>query len=140
MPRRHHTVCAADRERIIRAYQDGGDYVAVARQLSIRRTTAWSIVAKWIRTGETSASQRGGDRPRKVDDEMMDFYLMLIEDDPTVTLKKMNEAVRAAWPEKPHVSTATISRALHGSLVSIKQTRNIPATRNSPQTKERRAA
>ena len=74
------------------------------------------IVAKWLRNGETSVSQRGGDRPRKVDGETLDFYLMLIEDDPTVTLKRMNETVRAAWPEKPHVATATISRAVHGLL------------------------
>ena len=48
IPQCHHTVCAEDRERIVRAYKDGGDIVAVALQLSIRRTTAWSIVVLLI--------------------------------------------------------------------------------------------
>ena len=131
MPRRHRTISAEDRQRIIQAYRDGNDYVSVARQLSVKRTTAWSIVAKWLRTGETEARRRGGNRPKKVDDEMLDFFLMLIDDDPTITLKRMNEAVRAAWPDKPRVSTASISRALHGSLITVKQTRNISANRNT---------
>ena len=42
------TVCAEDRERIARAYNDGGDNVAVARQLNIQRTTAWLILALLI--------------------------------------------------------------------------------------------
>ena len=138
MPRRHRAVGAEDRERIIQAYRDGNDYVSVARQLSVRRTTAWSVVAKWLRTGETSAAQRGGNRPRKVDNEMLDFYTMLIDDDPTITLKRINEVVRAAWPDKPRVSTATISRALHGVLITVKQIRNIPVNRNTALTKQRR--
>ena len=36
MPILCRTVCAEDRERIARAYNDGGDNVAVARQLSIQ--------------------------------------------------------------------------------------------------------
>ena len=60
---------------------------------------------------------------------MTDFYLMLIEDDPTITLKRINEVVRIAWPQKPRVSTTTISRALHGSLITIKQVQSIPVNR-----------
>lgn len=127
-----------DRRRIIEAYQDGTDYTAVARQLNVPRTTAWSVVARWLRTGETTAGRRGGDRPRKVDDEMLDFYRLLIEDDPVITLKRMNQIVRSTWPHKPVVSVATISRALHGSLITVKQTRNIPVDRNSIRTKEKR--
>ena len=42
------TVCAEDRKRIARAYNDGGDNVAVARQLNIQRTTVWLILALLI--------------------------------------------------------------------------------------------
>lgn len=137
MPGRR-AVCVADRERLIQAYRDGTDYVAVARQLGVPRTTAWSVIAKWLRTGEETASRRGGNRPRKVDNEMLDFYQLLIDDDPTITLKRLNTIVREAWPDKPVVSTSTISRALHGSLITIKQTRNIPVDRNTAQTKGKR--
>ena len=138
MPRRYKPVCAEDRRRIIDAYQDGRDYVAVAQELGVRRTTAWSVVAKWQRTGEATASPRGGNRPFKVDDEMRDLLLMVVDSDPTTTLQRLNDLLRETWPDKPRVSNATISRALHNCLVSIKQTRNIQADRNSPGTKDKR--
>ena len=137
MPRRRG-VSEEDRRRILHAYRDGTDYVAVARQLGVPRTTAWSVIRKWLQTGEETASRRGGNRPRKVDDEMLNFYQLLIEDDPTITLKKMNAIVRDTWPHKPIVSTATISRELHGSLITVKQLRNVPDDRNTARTKDKR--
>ena len=73
--RRYSTVCTEDRERIVQAYRDGSDYVAVARRLCVRRTTAWSIVARWQNTGETATQRRRGNSPRKIDNEMLDFCL-----------------------------------------------------------------
>ena len=87
MPRRYQTVCAEDRRRIIDAYIDGRDYVAVAHGPGVRRTTAWSVIAKWQRTGEATARPRGGNRPFKVD-ESRDLLLMLVEADPTITLQR----------------------------------------------------
>ncbi|KAF0311303.1 Gamma-aminobutyric acid receptor subunit beta-like [Amphibalanus amphitrite] len=58
------------------------DSISEVNMLSAKRTTGWSIVAKWTRTGEFAARRRGGNRPRKLDDDMTDFYLMLIDDDP----------------------------------------------------------
>ena len=111
MPRRR-TVPVEDRRRIIQAYRNGADYVSVARQLGVPRTTAWSVIEKWLRTGEETAGRRGGNRPRSVDDQMLNFYQLLIENDPTITLKRMSAIVRDMWPHKPAVSTATISGAL----------------------------
>ena len=84
IPRRKKTVSSEDRRRIIDAYKDGKDYVAVANELGVRRITAWSVVAKWRRTGEVTARLRGGNRPFKLDDEMRDLVLMIIESDPTI--------------------------------------------------------
>ena len=139
MPRRRYKpVSAEDRRRIIDAYNAGRDYAAVAQELGVPRTTAWSVVAKWKRSGEVTASARGGNRPHKVDDETRDLLLMVIDSDPTITLQRLNNLLRETWPEKPRVSNSTISRALHNCLVSVKQTRNIPVNRNSPATKENR--
>ena len=85
MPRRYQKVSPEDRSRIIDAYKDGRDYVAIAQQWRVQRTTAWSAVAKWQRTGEATARSRGGNRPRKVDNEMWDLFLMAMESDPTIT-------------------------------------------------------
>ena len=137
-PRRYPRVCAEDRRRIIDAYKDGRDYAIVAQELGVRRTTAWSIVAKWQRTGEVTVRPRGGNRPEKIDNETRDLLLMVVEPDPTITLQRLNNLLRETWPDKPQVSNPTISRALHNCLISVKQTRNIQANRNSPGTKEKR--
>ena len=71
-------------------------------------------------------------------DEMRDLLLMVIESDPTITLQRLNDLLRETWPDKPRVSNATISRALHNCLISVKQTRNIQANRNNVVTKEKR--
>ena len=73
MPRRHCSVSAQDRQRIIQAYRDGSDSTAEARRPSVKRTAAWSIVAKRIQTGEAEAGRKDGNRPRLVDDEILDF-------------------------------------------------------------------
>ena len=138
MPHRYQLVRPEDHRRIIDAYQDGRDYVAVAQELGVRRTTAWSVVVKWQRTGEATARPRGGNRLPKVDNEMRDLLVMIIKSDPTITLQRLNNLLRETWPDKPRVSNTTISRALHNCLISIKQTRNIQADRNRPVTKDKR--
>ena len=77
MPHRYQLVCPEDHRRIIDAYQDGRDYVAVAQELGVGRTTAWSVVVKWQRTGEATARPRGGNRLPKVDNEMRDLLVIL---------------------------------------------------------------
>ena len=78
----YRPVCTENRCRIIEAFKNGTDYVAVARELGFRHTTAWSVFAKWQRTGETAARPIGGSRHFKVDDAMRDMLLMIIESDP----------------------------------------------------------
>jgi hypothetical protein len=63
---------------------------------------------------------------------------MLIEANPCITLREMNATLREVFSRKPHVTTSTISRALEGELITLKQAHNIPAERNSPAVKESR--
>ena len=132
MPRRRYNpVCDNDRRRIIDAFTDGEDYVECAERLGARRSTANSIVRRHQDTGSiATVDRRKGGRPGKMDGEMRDFILQLVEEAPTITLKEMNNIMRATWPHKQHVSTTTIARALSGMLVSVKLCHDIPTDRN----------
>ena len=90
------------------------DYVACAAQLGVRRGTAYAIVRRFQTTGTAAAAAHTGGRPPKMDAEMRDFCIMLIEDIPTISLREMNRLMRATWPNKPEVSESTIARALSG--------------------------
>ena len=66
---------------------------------------------------------------------MIDFYLMLKNDERTITLKRINELVRATWLHKLQVLTATTRWALHKFLITVKQFRNIPVDTNTTLTR-----
>ena len=140
MPRQpYRRVSAEDRQRIVSDFRSGLDYVACAERLGVRRSTAYSIVRRYQDTGdiELGAAPSGG-RPPKLDAEMRDFFVMLIEDLPSITLKNMNTLLRATWPHKPHVNESTIARALSGMLISVKLCNDVPANRNRPDVVENR--
>ena len=127
-----------DRARIAGSYERGEDFVALASSLGVKRTTAYAVVGCFARQGRTSAMEHAGGRPKKIDDETIDFISTLIEADPLKTLKQLVDDVRAIWPDKPHFSEATLSRALEGELYSVKLARDCPTERNSERVKDER--
>lgn len=129
-----------EKQALIRAHEDGEDYYRVAEQLRIRRGTAWSIIARYMRTGTVASLPRGGPRSAKLDNESIDLLVMCIEENPQLTLGQMKAILRDTWPEKQQVSTSTISRALHGALISVKKVIPQPAERNSAEVKTARRA
>ena len=139
MPRRPYCrVSAEDRQRIVDSYLEGHDYVSCAERLGIRRSTAYSIVRSYQDHGDVQPRTRQGGRPPKLDAEMRDFLVMLVEDLPTVTLRELNTLLRNTWPHKPHVTESTIARALSGMLISVKLCNDVPANRNRPDIVEER--
>ena len=95
---------------LIRAHENGKDYYQVAHQLQIRRGTAWSITARYMRTGNVANLPRGGPRQVKLDNESIDSLVMSPEENPQLMPKLLNNILRDTWPEKQHMSTSTISR------------------------------
>lgn len=139
MNRGHYAkISLIDRERLIRCFHENGDWVSLAETLNIKRQTARGIILKYRRTGEVQPGQRGGNRPKKTDQEMVDFLLRLIEEKPTVTLHEMNARLRIQFPDKPQVSHQTISRSLDGEVITVKDVRPSPVQRNTPAVKEER--
>ena len=129
--RNYQRVTLQDRERIIEAYEEEEVFLAVAHTLGIKRTTAYEMVRKFRRTGEIESRHKEGGRPKKLDNEALDFLVMLIEDKPTISVRELNETLQEGFPNKSRVSNCTVKRALDGELVTLKMCRNIPQDRNS---------
>ena len=72
MPRRNR-ILLEQRERNIRAFEDTNeDYLMVADTIGVNRSTARSIVARYIREGRIAERPRGGANNVRVDNEMKD--------------------------------------------------------------------
>ncbi|KAG7159328.1 putative DDE superfamily endonuclease domain-containing protein 7 [Homarus americanus] len=65
---------------------------------------------------------------------------MLVEATPTITIRELNHTLWQTFPGKPHVCNMTVSRALDGELITLKQAHNVSANRNSEDVKAARVA
>ena len=70
MPPVYSKVSQADKERLYQLYQNGDDYLHLARLLGVKRTTAYHIVRRAVENDGVVAKPRGGKRVQKVTDEM----------------------------------------------------------------------
>ena len=72
MPRRNR-IPFEHRERLVRAFEDvNEDYLIVADTLGINRSTARSIVSRYVREGRIAERPRGGPNHVRVVNEMRD--------------------------------------------------------------------
>ena len=105
-------VTDVDRRRLVNAFQSNQDWLTLASNLNIKR--------QFRRTGVTDAARKGGNRPKKIDDEMVAYLIRCVEVKPTITLKGINKRMKQHLPDKPHVTHQIISITLDGSLITIK--------------------
>ena len=93
MPRRNR-ISLEKRERIIRAFEDTNeDYLMVADTIGVNRSTARSIVARYIhvREGQIAERPRGGANNVRVDNEMKDCLNDILNDNCMLTLAQINQ-------------------------------------------------
>ena len=133
-------ISSVDKERLFDAYRNGEDYVQLARQLNIKRTTAYAIVRRGVENDGRIAKERGGFRGRKMDAEMLEVAVAIVEENNAFTLQQINEEMRRRLPNSPQVCVSTLSSALHGALYRMKKLETIPAERNSERVKVERYA
>ena len=61
--RQRNIISQEDKERLIRAFEEQDqDYLALADTLAINRSTARSIIARYLRDGRIEEQPRGGRR------------------------------------------------------------------------------
>ena len=65
-----------DKIRLVECYQKGGDFVELAGQLNVKRTTAYSIVRRFIEN-DGREKQRGGARRWKMSQEIKDTIVSI---------------------------------------------------------------
>ena len=125
MPRRNNFTSNRDRDHIVECYSQGQDFLALAVTLGVNRSTAYGIVRNYQQTERVQAVHAGG-RRKIIDNEMIDLILMIIENNPLLTLTQIREEARNIWPDKSDFSLSTLSRSLDGELVTLKQCHDIP--------------
>jgi transposase len=139
MPQVYASVSGADKLRLIQAHENDEDYHEVARVLGIKRTTAWAIIRRHQQTGAVERP-RGGARNevRKVDDEMKEAMVNIVERHSAYTLKQIKEQLQRLLPQKPIISVSTVAKTLDGALIRIKKLEDMPQDRNSDRIKDLR--
>ena len=74
----YNKVSQVDRDRLVAAFRENRDWVTLAKNLNIKRQTARNIILKYRRSGSANADRRGGNKPKKIDDEMLAYLLARI--------------------------------------------------------------
>lgn len=121
-----------ERQLIVEAANRGDDWVTLASSLEVRYKTAYS----WIRSGEVEGKSRGGNKPTVLTDEMKSMIIREVEDDPTITIKKLQSLITSG--HHLLVSTMTISNFLNGQLYTIKKLYHQPQNMNTSENKAKR--
>ncbi|XP_041464794.1 uncharacterized protein LOC121415591 [Lytechinus variegatus] len=128
-----------DRRRVVEAFEGNEqDYLEMADNLGIKRSTARSIVRTYLETGRAVKLPRGGARNSKMDEEVRNYLRAAVESNPRLTLSQMKDKLQEDLPQKPDLSMSTIARALDGMLVSLTLTEDAHCSRNSPRVLQQR--
>ena len=113
MPRGPYiTVSPKDHERILNAYnKNSQDGQLLDQQLGIKRQTAGNLIRLYQREHREHALPKGGNRPRLLGDDMLQYLIQFVGAKPTATLGEMRAKLLNQFPDVPPVSQSTISRA-----------------------------
>jgi len=127
MPRRNR-IPFEHRERLVRAFEDvNEDYLIVADTLGINRSTARSIVSRYVREGRIAERPRGGPNHVRVVNEMRD-----------ASMKFWTKIAYWLSHRKPRICERSVARTLEGMLFRVKLARPVPADRNRPDVIQKR--
>ena len=137
--RERNIVSQEDKERLVRAFEEQDqDYLALADTLAINRSTARSLITRYLREGRIEEQPRGGRHNVRFDADMTRCIQRIVDEDCTLSLRAINTELRRRLPEKPQVHERTIGKHLDGMLYSLKLSRILPADRNRPDVVEGR--
>ena len=75
---------------------------------------------------------------KKIDDEILQHAVEILEGNPRFTLKQLNHAIRDKLPIKPQFTDQALSKALEGRMITFKIARDCPAERNTYDIMESR--
>ena len=131
-------ISAIDREHLIKAFEDGRDIVRLTSAIGVSRRSAYRIVRSFCDEGRRQALPQSGGRQKILSADHLDYLVSCIQDKPTITLLEMKGKLLSAFPGLPAMSLTTISRALDGSLITLKLLRSVPTQWNADDVKSER--
>jgi len=132
-------VSLINREHLIRAYEEGRDFIKLASDIGVSRRSAYRIVRIFSDEGRRRPLPHAGGRNKVLLPEMIAYLISTIEEKPTITLLEMKQKLLSVYPGLPaSLSPTTISRALDGALITLKLLRNVPMQWNSDEVKAER--
>ncbi|KAE9101864.1 hypothetical protein PF007_g14971 [Phytophthora fragariae] len=114
-PRR--TATEEERQRVLDAFEAGGDWLMVARYNNVSRAAAYRLCKK----GDPSPPPRGGARAScvKCTDAMVEALETYLDEECTLTLVQLRDKLMEDF--EVDVSTSTISAKLATKLITLKQ-------------------
>ena len=120
-----------DRRLVVEAANRGNDWRALAASLGVKYKTAYT----WVRSGEIASKPRGGQKPKKIDEEERTTTIGWVKENPSITLKRLQDKVLTNFSKA--ISTTTAANVLEGSLYTVKLTHAQPVTMNSEVNKQK---
>ena len=126
-----------DRKKVIDAYLNNQKIANISDVLKINKSTIYRIIQTYKNENRIVANKRGGPRNKKLNLEHQEFIKSLIDDDCSITLKKITEKIHQTFLIS--VSQKTIDRCLSEFSYSLKRTSLIPERRNTIEQIEMRA-
>lgn len=130
----------ADKQRLFEAAERGEDFILLMQQMNIRSNTAYAIIRRARLRGGQVVVPRGGHTHHKLDAEIGNALVAIVEEHPGFTLRQINQELQSRLPDKPHLSLTTLCRGLEARLLVLKKLEDSVAERNSERVKERREA
>ncbi|CAB3996352.1 Cyclin-dependent kinase-like 2 [Paramuricea clavata] len=128
-----------DKERLVRAFEEQDlNYLALADTLAINRSTARSIITRYLREGRIEEQPCGGCLNVRFDADMTRCIQRIVDEDCTLSLRAINTELQRRIPQKPQVHERTIGKHLDGMLYLLKLSQILPADHYRPDVIEGR--
>ena len=98
----YRRISNVDRSRLVEAFEGNNqDYLELADNLGINRSTARSIVATFIRSGRRDTLPRGGATHHKMDDDMNNHLEVILERNPLLMRTSLNDNLQTSRKYPP---------------------------------------
>lgn len=127
------------RKKILKAYTDSKlSPTEISKLFDMPRTTISTILNRWKNDGVIVAKSKGGDKRSKLTDRMKLKLREWVDNDSSITLKKLKLNILQEFHELDSIGTTTIDRALKDFHYSFKRVSIVPVKRNDESTLNRR--
>lgn len=136
-PKKYSDISLDKKEILIKCYQDGETIAEAAKIAGIKNNSAKSIINRYKKNdGVLVEKPRGGRRNGKFNTTLLNKIEQLVEENPSITLKKIREMILDS--EHVQLSISSIRNGLKSLRITLKCASLEVDRRNSPRTIEER--